>query len=103
MQNPTANSYGPAFNANGGGFYAMERSEKGVKIWFWPRHSRHIPRDVRHGEREVDTSRWGTPVADFPSTDCDMDSHFGPHNIVINLTFCECSSCSGSLRLVDGC
>ena len=90
MQNPTADSYGPAFNANGGGFYAMERSERGVKVWFWPRHAKHIPHDIRTGAYEVNTDHWGTPIADFPSTDCDMDSHFGPHNIVINLTFCEC-------------
>lgn len=31
----------------------------------------------------------GTPVANFPSTDCDIASEFGPNNIVINLTFCE--------------
>ena len=90
-----ASSYGPTFNAAGGGFYAMERSERGVKVWFWPRHAKHIPHDIRTGAYEVNTDHWGTPIADFPSTDCDMDSHFGPHNIVINLTFCE--SCMRSL------
>lgn len=30
----------------------------------------------------------GTPSANFPDTDCDIASHFGPHNIIINLTFC---------------
>ncbi|KAI1790873.1 endo-beta-glucanase [Ganoderma leucocontextum] len=103
VQNPTANSYGPAFNANGGGFYAMERSNAGVKVWFWPRHSKDIPQDVRHGAPEVDTSCWGTPVADFPSTDCDMASHFGPHNIVINLTFCGDWAGVPSIYNGDGC
>ena len=91
MQNPTADSYGPTFNESGGGWYAMERSDAGVKVWFWPRDSESVPHEVRHGALLVDTGCWGTPVADFPSTDCDMESHFGPHNIVINLTFCECS------------
>ncbi len=31
----------------------------------------------------------GTPFAFFPSTSCDIDSHFGPHNIIINLTLCK--------------
>lgn len=36
----------------------------------------------------IDTSTWGTPFADFPSTDCDLASKFGSQNIVIDLTFC---------------
>ncbi|PIL26101.1 hypothetical protein GSI_11855 [Ganoderma sinense ZZ0214-1] len=102
-QNPTADSYGPAFNANGGGFYAMERSERGVRVWFWPRNSKHIPHDVYHGLNEVDTDNWGTPFAHFPSTNCDMDSHFGPHNIAINLTFCGDWAGIPSIYNADGC
>ena len=85
-----ASSYGPTFNAAGGGFYAMERSDAGVKVWFWSRNSGSIPSDVLNGATSVDTDNWGTPFADFPSASCDMSSHFGPHNIIINLTFCEC-------------
>ena len=33
----------------------------------------------------------GTPVAYYPSTDCDFSTHLGPHNIIINLTFCKFS------------
>ena len=84
-----ASSYGPTFNAAGGGFYAMERSDAGVKVWFWSRNSGSIPSDVLNGATSVDTDNWGTPFADFPSASCDMSSHFGPHNIIINLTFCE--------------
>ena len=29
-------------------------------------------------------------MALFPSTsDCDLDAHFAPNNIIINLTFCK--------------
>ena len=73
-----ASSYGPTFNAAGGGFYAMERSDAGVKVWFWSRNSGSIPSDVLNGATSVDTDNWGTPFADFPSTSCDMSSHFGP-------------------------
>ena len=96
-------SYGPTFNANGGGFYAMERSNAGVKVWFWPRGSGATPSDVASGAASVNTDNWGTPFADFPSTSCDMASHFGPHNVVINLTFCGDWAGIASIFNGDGC
>ncbi|TBU64696.1 laminarinase [Dichomitus squalens] len=96
-----ASSYGPAFNAAGGGFYAMERSNSGVKVWLWLRNSGSIPNDVLNGGTSVDTDKWGTPLADFPSASCDMASHFGPHNIIINLTFC--GDWAGAVFANDGC
>ena len=89
-----AKSYGPAFNKAGGGFYAMERSDAGVKIWFWRRSSCKIPSEVLSGAEQIDTDKWGTPFAAFPSDSCDMESHFGPHSIIINLTLCESSDLS---------
>ncbi|KAF9518120.1 glycoside hydrolase family 16 protein [Hydnum rufescens UP504] len=81
------NSYGPGFNANGGGWYAMERTSTRISIWFWPRGS-NPPRNVANGEKGIDTSTWGTPMAVFVNDSCDISSKFGRHNIVINLTFC---------------
>lgn len=83
------NSYGPAFNSNGGGWYAIERTPKFIKIWFWPRGATSIPSDVSNGASSVNTNNWGLPTARFPSTpQCDINSKFGPANIIINLTFC---------------
>ncbi|KAG7094982.1 hypothetical protein E1B28_005779 [Marasmius oreades] len=82
------NSYGPALNNVGGGWYAMERTNSAIKIWFWPRNSGSVPSQVRDGATSINTDTWGTPVANFPSTSCPISSKFGPHNIVINLTFC---------------
>ncbi|TBU39650.1 hypothetical protein BD309DRAFT_1050607 [Dichomitus squalens] len=59
-----ASSYGPTFNAVGGGFCAMERSDAGVKVWLWSRNSGSIPSDVLGGATSVDTDNWGTPLAD---------------------------------------
>ena len=101
-------SCGPAFNAGGGGFYAMQRTAAGIKIWFWPRGAGGVPEDVANAEGRIDTGAWvrlmsysvgwirvgtdfglqGTPMAYYPSTDCDFSTHLGPHNIIINLTFC---------------
>lgn len=121
---PTSNSYGPSFNANGGGWYAMERTTTFIKVWFWPRNSGSVPSDVRNGGSSVNTGNWvcaifeifrdavlttwrsqGTPTAFFPNTDCDINSHFGPNNIIINLTLCvHClSSIPPSSELTRGC
>jgi hypothetical protein len=70
---PTANSYGPAFNAagvskpalslsqgrtyesGGGGYFAMERTSQFIKVWFWTRKS-DVPLAVRTGAWIMDTN-----------------------------------------------
>ncbi|KAL0579258.1 hypothetical protein V5O48_002762 [Marasmius crinis-equi] len=94
-------SYGPSFNTNGGGWYAMERTNSGIKIWFWSRNDGNIPGEVKNGATSINTDNWGTPVANFPSTSCPISSKFGPHNIVINLTFC--GDWAGSVYGNSGC
>ncbi|KAH8100225.1 putative laminarinase [Cristinia sonorae] len=88
VQSTTPNSFGPSFNGNGGGFYAMERTNDFVKVWFWQRNDGSVPSDLRSGAGSVNTDAWGRPNAFFPNTDCDIGSHFGPNNVIINLTFC---------------
>lgn len=96
-------SYGPQFNSNGGGWYAIERSSSYISIFFWERTSDSVPSDVKSPGSSVDTSNWGTPAAYFPDTDCDFSTHFGPHNIVINLTFCGDWAGSSSVYAASGC
>ncbi|KDN37767.1 hypothetical protein RSAG8_09922, partial [Rhizoctonia solani AG-8 WAC10335] len=88
VRNPLVNSYGPSFNANGGGWYAMERTSTYIKVWFWPRNSATVPAQVKNGASNIDTSSWGKPFAAFVNNSCNIASHFGPENIIINLTFC---------------
>ncbi|KAA1476410.1 2 beta-glucan [Dentipellis sp. KUC8613] len=101
VQTTDANNYGPAFNNNGGGWYAIERTSTFIKVWFWARNAGGIPSDVTSGASSVNTDNWGTPDAYFPNTDCDFASHFGPHNIIINLTFC--GDWAGSVYGNSGC
>ncbi|TFK50267.1 endo-1,3(4)-beta-glucanase-like protein [Heliocybe sulcata] len=101
---PTANSYGPAFNADGGGWYAMERTNSSIKVWFWARNDRSVPVDVSLpiASPLVDTNLWGTPTAYFPNnTDCDLASHFNENKIIINLTLC--GDWAGNVFNLDGC
>ncbi|GLB43086.1 putative glycoside hydrolase family 16 protein [Lyophyllum shimeji] len=96
-----ANSYGPPFNSNGGGWYAVERTNTFIKVWFWPRNSGSVPSDVRNGGSSVNTDNWGTPSAYFPNTSCDIASHFSQNNIIINLTFC--GDWAGAVYGSSGC
>lgn len=40
----------------------------------------------------------GTPAAAWSSEMCDFSQHFGPHNIIINLTFC--ATVSSVIRVI---
>ncbi|KAI0790474.1 laminarinase [Abortiporus biennis] len=101
VQATASNSYGPAFNSAGGGWYAVERTDTFIKVWFWSRNAGNVPSDVKNGATSVNTDNWGTPFAYFPNTSCNIDSHFGPHNIIINLTFC--GDWAGAVFGSDGC
>ncbi|KAI0314130.1 glycoside hydrolase family 16 protein [Amylostereum chailletii] len=101
VHSPDANSYGPAFNANGGGWYAVERTDDFIKVWFWPRNSVDAPACVLEGDDNVNTDSWGTSFAYFPNTSCDIASHFNAANIIINLTFC--GNWAGQSYSNDGC
>ncbi|EMC92043.1 glycoside hydrolase family 16 protein [Baudoinia panamericana UAMH 10762] len=84
-----ADTFGEAFNANGGGIYAMEWRNAGIRIWFFPRSSipSDIPTDVSN-TTAPDPSSWDEPLADFPSTHCDMSSHFQNQSIIANIDLC---------------
>ncbi|KAJ6160437.1 endo-1-3(4)-beta-glucanase [Penicillium chermesinum] len=78
-------TYGEEFNNNGGGVYAMELREAGIRVWMWARSD--IPSDVS-GSSSPDPSSWGEALADFPSTECDIRSHFKNQSIVANIDIC---------------
>ena len=64
----TSNSYGPDFNANGGGWYAMERTSDFIRVFFWPRDSTSVPSDVTDGSSTIDTSTWVSIVGNLQLT-----------------------------------
>ena len=51
------NSYGPSFNQNNGGWFAMERTDSFIKVWFWPRNG-SPPSEVRNGNTQINTDNW---------------------------------------------
>ncbi|KAF8597916.1 hypothetical protein BDV93DRAFT_499233 [Ceratobasidium sp. AG-I] len=95
-------SFGANFNSARGGWYAMSRSkEEGVNVWFWGRDDPSVPEQVRFGHKHVRTETWGIPEAMFTAENCDMDEHFGLHEIVFDLTFC--GDWAGSNYASSGC
>ena len=57
-QTGSRDSYGSSFNKNRGGYYAMERNNNFIKVWFWPRDDGDIPEDVKNGGSSVNTDAW---------------------------------------------
>ena len=51
-------SYGPGFNNNGGGIYAMERTNEYIKVFFWPRNDDSLPLDIRSKSNVINTDNW---------------------------------------------
>ena len=78
------NSYGHKFNVLAGGVFAHLWDCDGIKIWRFPRDA--IPSDIQ--EKQPNPAAWGTPAALFPSTNCDMASHFYNHSLVLDTTIC---------------
>ena len=79
-----ADGYGTTFNKNGGGVMAMEWRHEGIRMWQFARDS--IPTDI--SSKKPDPTAWGTALADFPNTDCDIGSHFKNSSIVVNIDLC---------------
>ncbi|QIW95818.1 hypothetical protein AMS68_001336 [Peltaster fructicola] len=80
---------GQAFNKIGGGIYAMEWRNEGIRVWFFQRGS--IPSDIPSSvsnSTAPDPSTWGEALADFPSTNCDISSHFRNASIIVNIDLC---------------
>ena len=95
-------TFGQAFNDNGGGVYAMELRTQGIRVWFFPRSS--IPSDISSNSSAPDPSTWPTALADFPSTDCNINQHFGNLSIVANIDLCgQWAGQSNVYSQQDGC
>ncbi|EPT03012.1 hypothetical protein FOMPIDRAFT_1028995 [Fomitopsis schrenkii] len=77
-------SFGAGFNKAGGGVFAHLWNTDGVTVWFFSRDE--IPQDIT--SQNPDPTSWGTPTAIFPSTGCDMATHFYSHTIVLDTTIC---------------
>lgn len=49
----SGNSYGPNFNANGGGWFVTERTDEAISIWFWERNDPNVPIGVKERHSDI--------------------------------------------------
>jgi len=100
-------SYGPFFEAQGGGVFAMKWDETGIAVYSFYRSA--VPNDITSGS--PDPANWGVPVASLAPDGCDPLTFFVNHSIIFDITFCgdwagnsyATSGCPGSCttRLMD--
>jgi hypothetical protein len=90
-------TYGPDFNAAGGGIVALEWRNEGIRVWVFPRNGGGVGTQgltalPAAGETTLlqgpDTQTWGPPLADFPATNCDVARHFRNQSIIVNIDLC---------------
>jgi hypothetical protein len=79
-----SDSFGEAFNGNGGGVMAVEWRDEGIRMWQFPRDT--VPGDIT--SKQPNPAVWGKAAADFPNTDCDIGNHFKNSSIVANIALC---------------
>ncbi|KAI0404332.1 glycoside hydrolase family 16 protein [Xylaria palmicola] len=80
-------TYGDAFNAEGGGIYALEWNSKEIKMWYFPRTA--TPDNIRLAPVTTpDPSIWGPPQAHFGGSGCEADSYFFNMSLAISTNFC---------------
>ncbi|EGN96860.1 glycoside hydrolase family 16 protein [Serpula lacrymans var. lacrymans S7.3] len=90
-------SYGPYFDAQGGGAFAMKWDEEGIAVWSFYRAA--IPQDIVQGE--PNPTNWGSPVASLAPQTCNMTEYFANHSIIFDITFC--GDWAGNSYATSGC
>jgi len=83
---PDEASYGQGFNDAGGAVIAMEWQTTGIRIWRFGRNA--IPADLQGDAKKPNPSTWGTPVAAWSSSTCNIANEVKKHNIIFDITLC---------------
>ncbi|KAJ7212052.1 concanavalin A-like lectin/glucanase domain-containing protein [Mycena pura] len=84
MRSPSSQSFGPGFNSNGGGVYAMQWVSSGISVYFFERDS--VPSDIDAGA--PNPTNWGLPMAHWPAADCNPWKYFNTHVAIFDTTLC---------------
>ncbi|KAF8640464.1 hypothetical protein AX17_000128 [Amanita inopinata Kibby_2008] len=90
-------SYGPYFDAQGGGVFAMKWDENGIAVWSFYRAA--VPKDIVQGT--PNPTNWGLPSAELWAEGCDPLNYFANHSIIFDITFC--GDWAGNSYATSGC
>jgi len=77
-------SYGPTFDAQGGGVFAMKWDQDGISVWNFYRVA--VPKNIQEGF--PDPSVWPEPTATLEPAGCNPLEFFQNHTIIFDITFC---------------
>jgi len=91
-------SYGPYFDAQGGGVYVMKWDDEGIAVWNFYRDA--IPQDITDGE-SPNPSTWSEPAAQLSPAGCNPLTFFANHSIIFDITFC--GDWAGNSYATSGC
>ncbi|KAJ7676058.1 glycoside hydrolase family 16 protein [Mycena polygramma] len=86
VMDPADSSYGAKFAAAQGGVFVTEYAETGISVWFFNRSS--VPTSISGNASSFTTSDLGTPVANWPTGGCAIDTFFKPQNLIFDITLC---------------
>lgn len=95
-------SFGSAFNANGGGVFAMEWNPDGVRAWFWA-HGAPRPADINDTANSPSPDSWGTPYASFTFGAQCSAQHFNNHSLIFDTTLCGAWAGAADVWAQSGC
>ncbi|THH17007.1 hypothetical protein EW146_g3741 [Bondarzewia mesenterica] len=90
-------SYGPTFDSQGGGVFAMKWDQDGIAVWGFYRVA--VPQDIEDGS--PNPANWGIPVAMLAQDNCDPLTYFVNHSIIFDITFC--GDWAGNSYATSGC
>lgn len=90
-------SYGPTFDAQGGGIFAMKWDQDGISVWNFYRVA--IPQDILEGI--PNPANWPNPTATLEPAGCDPLTFFVNHSIIFDITFC--GDWAGNSYATSGC
>ncbi|KAI0322328.1 glycoside hydrolase family 16 protein [Amylostereum chailletii] len=92
-------TYGPTFDAQGGGVFAMKWDQDGIAVWSFYRVA--VPQDIKDGT--PDPSGWGSPSAALSPQGCDIGSYFYNHSIIFAIDITFCGDWAGNSYATSGC
>ncbi|KAI0304861.1 concanavalin A-like lectin/glucanase domain-containing protein [Russula brevipes] len=90
-------SYGPTFDAQGGGVFAMKWDKDGISVWNFYRVA--VPEDILAGIPNPEN--WPRPTATLEPAGCDILKYFKNHSIIFDITFC--GDWAGNSYATSGC
>ncbi|KAJ7154734.1 glycoside hydrolase family 16 protein [Mycena filopes] len=76
----SAATFGPGFNAAGGGVYALQFDTSGIKMWFF--QAGKVPSDI--SSKDPNPANWGSPRMAVPTSSCSPTTYFQDLMMVVD-------------------